>query len=144
MAEADAAIACWDAKYTYNFWRPVTAAQNAAATGNPNLTPDPSYQSLITTPPFPSYMSGHSTFSAAAATVLSALYGANCPFTATSDGMPGVTRSFTSFAQAADEAGMSRIYGGIHYMFDNLEGLACGQKVGQYVLGHVLQASARR
>ena len=138
IAEADAAIACWNAKFTYNFWRPVTAIQNVAATGNPNLTPDPSFKSLITTPPFPSYMSGHSTFSAAAATVLSSLYGAHRSFTVTSDGLPGVTRSYTSFVQAAQEAGMSRIYGGIHYMFDNTEGLACGQKVGSYVLAHAL------
>ena len=139
IAEADAGIACWNAKFTYNYWRPVTAIHDAAASGNPQLTPDPTFKSLIVTPPFPSYMSGHSTFSAAAATVLSSLYGSHSAFTATSDGLPGVTRSYTSFSQAAQEAGMSRIYGGIHYMFDNVEGLVCGQKVGQYVMAHVLQ-----
>jgi membrane-associated phospholipid phosphatase len=138
IAEADSAIACWNGKFTYKYWRAVTAIRDAAALNNPQITPDPTFSSLITTPPFPSYVSGHSTFSSAAATVLSAIYGSHDSFTATSESLPGVTRSFTSFAQAAQEAGLSRIYGGIHYMFDNTAGLALGQQIGNYVLGHEL------
>jgi hypothetical protein len=129
IALADAGIACWDAKYTYNFWRPITAIQTTA---------DPSWTPLLVTPAFPSYFSGHSTFSAAAATVLSSIYGPNTAFTTSSDALPGVTRSFPSFQAAAEEAGMSRIYGGIHYSFDNQAGLAVGQQVGNYVLQHEL------
>ncbi len=134
VAEADAAISCWDAKYTYNRWRPITAIRNADKDGNDNTTVDTSWTSLLTTPNFPAYTSGHSTFSSAAAAVLTSLYGDNYSFSTTGPGLPGVTRNFTSFSQAADEAGMSRIYGGIHFMSDNIAGLANGKKVGEYIV----------
>jgi membrane-associated phospholipid phosphatase len=135
-ALADAGIACWDAKFAYNFWRPITAIQLADTDGNPRTVADPSWTPLLATPPFPTYVSGHSTFSAAAATVLSAFFGPNTHFRIGSDAMPGVTRTFRSFDEAAAEAGMSRIYGGIHYSFDNTAGQALGRAVGRYVLGH--------
>jgi Domain of unknown function (DUF4114)/PAP2 superfamily len=140
IALADAAIACWDAKYTYNAWRPVTAIRQADLDGNSATTADATWQSLIATPPFPEYTSGHSTFSATAATVLGALIGENVGFSTTSIGLPGVTRSFTSFQQAAQEAGMSRIYGGIHFMSANTNGLECGEKIGDYVLDNVMKS----
>jgi hypothetical protein len=133
IAMADTGIATWDAKYAYNFWRPETAARDT----------DPTWTPLLTTPAFPSYVSGHSAFSAAASTVLSAFFGASTPFTATSDALPGVTRSYTNFAQAAQEAGLSRIYGGIHYAFDVQDGQTLGDAVGQYVVQHVLHGSSR-
>ncbi len=92
------------------------------------------WEPLITTPPFPEYVSGHSTFSGAAAAILTAVFGDNYAFTATSVGLPGVTRTFTSFEQAADEAGMSRIYGGIHFLFSDTAGLTAGSDLGDYVL----------
>jgi hypothetical protein len=137
VAEADAAITAWNTKYTYNLWRPVTAIQNANSFANAGIVQDPNWQPLIVTPPFPSYISGHSTFSAAAADVLSNFFGANYAFSYTDPSLgslPGVTRSYTSFTQAAQEAGESRIYGGIHYEFDNQDGLAAGQQVGNWVL----------
>ena len=139
LALADAAIASWDAKYTYDFWRPITAIRQANTDNNPGTTADPSWTPLLTTPAFPSYVSGHSTFSAAAAAVLSSVYGARTQFTTTSDSLPGVTRSFASFTQAAQEAGVSRIYGGIHFAFDNENGLVLGHKIGQYVYSHALR-----
>jgi hypothetical protein len=72
---ADAGIAAWDAKYTYNFWRPITAIQNADSDGNANTIADASWTPLLTTPPFPEYVSGHSTFSGAAETILTGLLG---------------------------------------------------------------------
>lgn len=130
IALADAAITAWDAKYLYNFWRPITAIRQGSA-GTPA---DPGWTSLLVTPAFPSYISGHSTFSAAAATVLAAYFGTDqVPFSSTSDALPGVTRTFSGFSQAAAEAGQSRIYGGIHYQFDNQAGLRSGQQIGQYV-----------
>ncbi len=133
VAQADAAICCWDTKYSYNRWRPITAIRQADTDDNAATTADTSWTSLLTTPNFPSYTSGHSTFSGAGAAVLTSLYGDNYKFSTTSPGLPGVIRSFTSFNQAADEAGMSRIYGGIHFMSDNTAGLAAGKKIGEYV-----------
>jgi hypothetical protein len=134
VALADTGIACWDCKFKFDFWRPVTAIREAAALRNPALPPDPRWEPLLTTPPFPSYTSGHSSFSGAAAAVLAAFFGDDkVRFTSTSDALPGVRRSFDSFSSAADEAGMSRIYGGIHYDFDNTAGLDGGKKIGQYI-----------
>jgi len=139
LAEADAAITAWDFKYRYGYWRPVTAIRNAADDGNPNTVSDPSWSPLLVTPPFPSYISGHSTFSAAAARVMALFFGTDhVQFTTTSDALPGVTRSFNSFSQAAAEAGQSRIYGGIHFQFDNTVGLTTGTAIGHEVFYRVL------
>jgi len=134
VALADAAVACWDTKYTYDLWRPVTAIQNADQDGNAATTADSAWQPLLITPPHPSYVSGHSTFSAAAAAILADTFGDATAFTTTSPTLPNVTRSFTSFSQAADEAGLSRIYGGIHTSLDNDAGKALGGQVAQAVL----------
>src|SRR5436190_5941018 len=108
IAMADAAVCAWDAKYTFHFWRPVTAIAFAE--------PELNWMSFIVTPPFPDYISGHSTFSGAAATVLALFYDTgDLPFTTGSDFLPGVYRSFPTCLAAAQEAGVSRIYGGIHF-----------------------------
>ncbi len=140
ISQADAAIVAWDDKYTYNFWRPITAIQQAATAGNPNISADPTWQPLLTTPNFPSYVSGHSTFSGAASTILASFIGTdNFSFTSTTD-TPGIAaRSFTSFSQAADEAGQSRIYAGIHFQFDNQAGLSAGRDLGAFVFANELQ-----
>jgi membrane-associated phospholipid phosphatase len=118
----------------------VTAIRQADLDGNSATTADAAWQSLIATPPFPEYTSGHSTFSATAATILGELIGDNVGFSTTSIGLPGVTRSYTSFQQAAQEAGMSRIYGGIHFMSANTNGLECGEKIGNYVIDNLMQS----
>jgi hypothetical protein len=124
VAMADAAVVCWECKYRYDVWRPVTALRAT----------DPTWTPLLPTPPFPAYTSGHSSFSGAAAAALADFFGGDAvKFSSTSDGLPGVTRSFDSFSAAAKEAGMSRIYGGIHWEFDNADGLACGREVGEHV-----------
>jgi membrane-associated phospholipid phosphatase len=129
VAIADAAIAMADAKYTYWSWRPITAIR----AGGDSAAPVPDWSSLLETPNHPSYISGHSSLSGAAATVLTAWFG-TIPFSFASDSLPGVTRSFTSFQQAAEEAAQSRVYGGIHYPFDNVDGLATGRAVGAWTL----------
>jgi PAP2 superfamily len=139
IATADAGIACWDAKYTYNTWRPLTAIHQADRDGNSQTTADPSWQPLLITPPFPEYASGHSSFSSAAATILSRQIGNNISFSDTTITTPNVTRTFNNFQQAAAEAGMSRIYGGIHFMAANQEGLVLGKRIGNYVLANFLQ-----
>ncbi len=134
VALNDAAIVSWNAKYTHELWRPVTAIRQADLDGNPLTLADRNWSSLLITPPFPEYTSGHSSFSGAAAEILTAYFGDDQPFSTTSLGLPGVTRDFTSFNQAAEEASVSRIYGGIHYSFSGEDGLASGRAVAQEVL----------
>src|SRR5262249_1446336 len=137
MAMADAAICAWDAKYTYDFWRPVTAIRNGDTDGNDATIADPSWSSFIVTPPFPDYVSGHSTFSGAASTVVAMFYGTNdVPFTVGSDGVAGATRSFQTFSAAATEAALSRLYGGIHYRSANEDGLAAGIAIGEWTVSN--------
>ena len=133
IALADAGIAAWDAKYAYVLWRPITAIRNADLDGNAATIGDSGWMPLIATPPFPEYVSGHSTFSAAAAQILESIFG-NTGFVTSSIGLPGVVRAFSSFDDAAQEAGMSRIYGGIHFIFGNQAGLDLGEDIGEAVL----------
>ena len=140
---ADALIAAWDTKYAYSFVRPVTAIRNADNDGNPDTVGDATWLPLLTTPGHPSYMAAHSTLSATAATVLAEFYGNDAiPFTSTAETTAGgttITRSFDSFSEAAQEAGASRIYGGIHWSFDNEAGLEAGHSIGEFVAGNVLR-----
>ena len=138
VALADAGIAAWDAKYTFDAWRPITAIRQADKDGNPLTSADPNWVPLLNTPPFPEYVSGHSTFSAAAAAVLDKTFGNTFAFNSGSVGLPNVTRSFTSFDAAAAEAGESRIYGGIHFEFSNQDGLALGKQIGDYVTANLM------
>lgn len=135
-ALADGFIACWDEKYRTNLIRPESYI---------NQYIDPEWQPLIQTPPFPEHTSGHSTISASAATVLTAIFGDNFAFvdsTETEFNIP--PRAFQSFQQAADEVGMSRLYGGIHYRRGNEAGLKCGRQLGQYVSGKLVTRKAGR
>ena len=139
VAQADGAIVCWEVKYRYNFWRPVTAIQRADEDNNPLTEADKTWAQLLPSPPFPAYTSGHSTFSKASAQVLTHFYGTDAiTFNATADALPGVVRTFHSLAECADEVGMSRIYGGFHYMFDNVSGKSTGKQVGDYVSANFL------
>jgi hypothetical protein len=135
MAVADSGIQCWDTKYEYVLWRPVTAIREDD--GDPLTDPDPAWTSFIATPPFPAYTSGHSTFSSSAAAILAAFFGTDdMIFSVTS---AGITRNFSSFALAAAEAGQSRIFGGIHFQFDNYWGLLSGETIGDYIAANYLQ-----
>lgn len=142
IALADAAIAVWDAKYAFELWRPITAIREAAEDGNPATEPVSDWLPLIQTPPFPAYTSGHSAFSGAAAAVLTELLGADFALATTADSPSGLTRpladvpprSFANFTAAAEEAGRSRIYGGIHFEFDNRAGLTIGSRIGLEVI----------
>jgi membrane-associated phospholipid phosphatase len=121
IAENDAGIVCWRAKFNLNLLRPITFIRSYI---------DPSWVPLIATPPFPSYTSGHSTFSGAAAAILTNEIGNQVFFRDSSKMTYGfLPRSFNSFKEAAQEAAVSRLYGGIHYAFDNENGLKCGELV---------------
>jgi hypothetical protein len=126
IALYDAFISCWDEKYRSNYIRPVTII-------NENI--EQGWTPFLQTPPFPEYTSGHSTITRAAATVLTQLYGDHFAFQDTSDlRYIGLERHFDSFVQAADEASISRVYGGLHYRFSVDEGAIMGRKVGELMI----------
>jgi membrane-associated phospholipid phosphatase len=138
LAMADAAIACWEAKYHYVFWRPVTAIPLGDTDGNPATIADPSWMPLFATPNHPEYPSGHSTVSGAAAVVLARFFGENRHFTMDNDLLIGVTRSFRSFSQALDEVKNARIFAGIHFRSACDDGQSTGIQVANYVLENAL------
>ncbi|HEY2742791.1 MAG TPA: vanadium-dependent haloperoxidase [Gaiellaceae bacterium] len=139
LSFADSAIAFYDAKYTYQLWRPVTAIRLADTDGNPNTVADPNWLPLSgNTAADPSYPGAHSTISAAGADVLDGFYGDHQHFSLTSPALPGVTRSFTSFRDAAQEAGLSRIYAGQHTRIDHNAGLTLGHSIAGFVLHNAL------
>ena len=125
IAVSDAFLACWKTKYIYNLCRPVTYIQSYI---------DPSWLPLIGTPPFPEYSSGHSSQSGAMSAVMSDMFGASYSFTDITHGDNfGGPRSFDSFDEAAQEAAVSRLYGGIHFEFGNMAGLDLGYFIGNNV-----------
>ncbi|MFL6672304.1 MAG: hypothetical protein ACJ8LG_03315 [Massilia sp.] len=163
VAIADATVAVWDTKYTYDFWRPVTAIREAGGgsgptgrgDGNPDTRGDPHWTPLgapasnLTgpnfTPPFPAYVSGHAGLGSAMFHMLRRLYGDHVAFTFVSDELNGITRdnrgnvrpriprSFHSISQAEEENGQSRVYLGIHWQFDKTQGTTTGRRVADYV-----------
>jgi hypothetical protein len=141
---ADATIALYDAKYAYHVWRPVTAIRNADADNNPRTTADRNWSPLTPTAPDPSYPGAHATISAAAATILAGTYGNKTPLRVTSPTLPGVTRTFATFGQAAAEASVSRIFNGNHTRIDEAAGERLGDAVGRQVFGHLPQGATAR
>jgi methionine-rich copper-binding protein CopC len=133
ISMADAGIATWNTKYFYDTWRPVTVIQSGGDGVNPDVTADPTWTSFLTNPNFPEYVSGHSAFSMAAATVLDAFFGDNVTFT-TTEPTTTLSLTYTSFDQAAQDAGMSRLYGGIHFLFSIQDGWTVGQEVANWDL----------
>ncbi|MBC8154006.1 MAG: vanadium-dependent haloperoxidase, partial [Bacteroidetes bacterium] len=122
----DSFICCWDEKFRSNRIRPETAIRNAI---------DPNWKPFLQTPPFPEYLSGHSTISSASAVILSHYFGDNFAYTDTVEDRFGLKpRAYHSFTEAADEAGRSRFYGGIHFMDAITNGQLQGQRVGNWVL----------
>lgn len=139
IALADAAISCWDTKYFYNTWRPETAIRELDSSLNPHAVPNPDFIPNLASPSFPSYTSGHSTFSGAAARSLALFFGTDeIEFSLTSDGLPGAVRHYKKLSDAQKEAGMSRVWGGIHTMLDNLEGQKAGVSIADWVFTHSL------
>jgi membrane-associated phospholipid phosphatase len=130
LALADAVIANFNAKNTYNFWRPVTAIR---------ATIDPAWTPLLPTPPFQEYPSAHATLSAAPATILASFYGNDTDFTVTAAGLPHVERSFTSFSSAVQQVEDARIWAGFHYRFSCEDGATFGTDIGNYILDTLMQ-----
>jgi hypothetical protein len=137
---ADEVIAFYDAKYTYNFWRPVTAIRAAATDGNPQTAADPNWLPRAgNTAPDPSYPGAHATISAGAALVLNAFFGKKpIHLDVTSEVLPGVIRSFDSFAAVEKEASVSRVYAGQHFRSDEDAGERLGRAVADFVVDRLL------
>jgi hypothetical protein len=140
LAQADALISSWDNKYHFEHWRPVTAVREATTDGNPATDSDPNWISFITTPNHPSYSGAHGTLSGASGAVLADFFGTdNISFTSSTEGFAIPDRTYTSFSQASAEAAASRLYGGIHWSYDNEDGLAGGRALGHFVYATRLQ-----
>jgi len=140
LAMVDATIAVWDGKYTYRFWRPVTAIRAADTDGNEATEADPAWTPLRPTPLHPEYPSAHAGVSNAAAEVLTRLFGRDSAFsTATSTCPAGVVRSYDSFRAMADEIGESRIYIGFHYRSSIHDGAILGRHVGRWTFHQALR-----
>jgi membrane-associated phospholipid phosphatase len=143
LGMADAAIACWDSKYRYVYWRPITAIREGDLDNNAATDPDATWTPWLDffptgTPAHPEYPSGHSTVSGAAASILAAKFGDNTPFTVTSDVRTG-TRSFPSFSTATAEIADARVFGGIHFRTSCVRGNALGQAVASYISSHAMR-----
>ena len=141
LASADASIACWEAKYTFNFWRPITAIQNGDVDDNVRTEADPAWTPLFPTPQHPEYLSGHSTNSSAMATVLKLLFGdePGAPIVAISPTNPGFERHWARLSEGVEEVIEARIYAGIHYRTSDEDGAAVGRKVARFVVNHALR-----
>lgn len=135
IAGADTLIVCWDSKLYYNYWRPITAIRLADTDGNTGTTADTTWLPLIATPPYPEYFSGHQSGSGAAASVLTAYFGAQ-PVEGFSEALSGVTRYWPSFAAAGEEAMLARVWSGIHFRFTQLETREVARQVAAYVLAN--------
>jgi hypothetical protein len=140
LSLADDVIAFYDAKYTYNFWRPVTAIRAADPGINPETVADPNWLPEVgKTAPDPSYPGAHAVISASGAEVLISFFERDhAEFNVTSEVLPGVERSFTSISAAAEEATLSRIFGGQHFRFDLTTGQRLGRDVADFVLDNFL------
>jgi hypothetical protein len=139
MAFADGLIATWDSKFEYDFWRPITAIRLGDLDGNDATAPDPQWTPLNTTPPFPEYPSAHAVVTAASGVILKDTFGANTSFTATSDFLSGVTRTYASFDELTLMSTLSRIWGGFHFRTACFDGKAQGEAVGHWVLDRYLR-----
>jgi hypothetical protein len=137
---ADSVIAFYDAKYTYNFWRPVTAIRAANTDDNPETLANPGWLPEVgKTAPDPSYPGAHAVISAAAAEVLLSFFGRDhFDFDVTSEVIPGAVRSFSSFSAAAEEATLSRIFAGQHFRFDLNTGHRLGREIAAFVVDNLL------
>ena len=142
MAAADAAIACWDSKYVYNFWRPISAIRSADGY---RITPDPNWVPFLATPAYPEYPSGHNEISGAMAQALISLFGDKPEVTmvAHSPAHASFDHLWFRFSQGIDEVINTRVWEGIHFRYSDEQGMRAGRCVGQYVVRHALQPRRR-
>jgi hypothetical protein len=143
LAASDASVACWDAKYAYNFWRPQLAIRGGDSDGNDLTAGDPSWTPLHPTPRHPEYPSGHTANSSAMATTLELLFGEN-PGVTLEVTLAGITRRWGSFDEAAREVIDARVYSGIHFRTADEVGARMGRQVARFVSTHALRPCTQR
>lgn len=140
IAGADSGITAWETKYYYSTWRPETAIREIRPEDNQEAAQNPAFIPNMPSPAFPSYTSGHSTYTAAMSHMIELCIGKDeVTFAVTSDGLPGVVRHYERLSDARREVGMSRVWGGIHVMSDNIEGQNAGLAVADWIFAHSLQ-----
>ncbi len=140
IAGADAGMTAWETKYHYNIWRPETAIREMDKSMNPHHEQNPDFIPNMESPAFPTYTSGHSCYTAAMTRMIEHSVGRNeVEFSVISDGLPGVVRTYTSLSDARWEVGMSRVWGGIHTMSDNIEGQKAGIAVADWTYDNTLR-----
>jgi hypothetical protein len=140
MAGADGLISTMESKFHYNFWRPVTAIRSANLDGNAKTDSDPTWEPLIGTPPYPSYPSNHAGAAAASLAVLEHAFGKwGHSISLSSPAFPGVVLNYSTLADIAHDIDDARVFGGIHFRFDQEAGSRQGGQVGQYILQHELR-----
>jgi hypothetical protein len=140
MAISDALVAVFDTKYFYVFWRPVTAIRAGDADGNPHTEGDVNWTPFITTPSFPGYASAHASGCGAARKIAELLYGAGGhTITLSNPALIGVVLHYTTFHDITEDVDDARVYGGIHFRFDQREGGRLGRQVGKYLFEHNLR-----
>jgi len=144
VAMADAHAGVFEAKYTYSFWRPVTAIRRAAEDGNDRTAPDIVWSPFLPTPPHPEYPSAHAAVQSAGVRILTNYFGPAYAFEATSAAVPGVTRRYSSFEAFAKEGGESRIIAGLHFRTSIDHGRTMGERTGDWVLTHALGPKNQR
>jgi hypothetical protein len=146
-ASADAIIACWDSKYTYNFWRPVTAIRAGDTDGNAGTEPDANWIAQVVTPNHPEYPAAHGCFSGSSTETLRYFFGTdNFSFTIDSNvaGLTKPVRSYDSFSQSLDEVLDARVYGGMHYRNSTHKGALIGKQVSRFVTSHFFRPTRGR
>jgi PAP2 superfamily len=136
----DALQTTFASKFHYGLWRPVSAIRRADEDGNANTTADPSWSSLIANPPYPSYAGNNAAIGTSQATMLALFFGRDdIQFQHTWEGANGATRSYAGFGAMADEEARARVYGGIHFAFDNVAGQSVGRNVANYIFANVMR-----
>jgi hypothetical protein len=143
LAAADASIACWEAKYAYNFWRPQPAIRSGELDGNDSTAGDATWEPIIATPPHPEYPSGHSTNSSAMAEILELVF-KDKPGVPIEVTISGITRQWKRFSDGVEEVIEARIYSGIHFRTADEAGARLGRKVARFVSNHALRRCPKR
>jgi membrane-associated phospholipid phosphatase len=138
LTVADASVACWDAKYAYNFWRPQASIRRGDEDGNSGTSADPTWTPFVPTPPHPEYPSGHATNSSAMAAVLGSLFD-DYPGIQIEVTISGITRRWDTFSAAVSEVIDARVYSGIHFRNSDEVGARQGRQVAQFVMRHALR-----
>ncbi len=138
-AGADALIGCWDAKYYYSFWRPVTAIRNGGIDGNPDTVADPSWQPLLATPNHPEYPSAHSCVTGSVSNTLKNFFGTPNVTVMISSSVTHTTRTFTRIHEWQSDVENARIYAGFHYHHSVVEGVTLGKKVSDQLTNNYFQ-----